>query len=138
MRYTRQNMWTPEEDKIILDNLHLCYEEIAKLIGNSRTRNAVSGRCGRLGVKLNKRVNVEKNVKGVKEPVIYIKNSHFNDGNFRHPEYKVRLFDAKPNECRYTQQTGRDMMICGSKVKAGQTYCEDCRSIVYTGSQISE
>lgn len=43
----------------------------------------------------------------------------------------IKLADAGPNHCRYSQDTGIDMRVCGKKTHKHYPYCEECCNIAY-------
>jgi hypothetical protein len=115
--------WTPEEDKLLLDNITRTAKEISDIVG--RSRNAVIGRAHRLGY----------NLKDYKPK---IETTTFKGVGLRHPaQYTVSLRDADNTHCRYTQETGADMRVCGLPVvKHG--YCADCHKIMFVKSRMDE
>jgi len=109
--------WTPEEDKLLLDNLEKTATQIAEIVG--RGRNSVIGRAHRLGHKLN-------------DYKPKIETTPYKGTRLRHPEqYTISLRDADNTHCRYSQETGANMRVCGLPVvKRG--CCEACYKIMYS------
>jgi hypothetical protein len=131
-------LWTKQEDQIIFDNLHLTAREIADKIGLHRDKYKVLARCKRLGISLKKdRPPKKEVVKKEKMVKLNTVRDRLKD-NLKHPnEYTAHLRDCKPSQCRYTQQTGADMMICGKPIVRG-SYCQECASIATLKSYINE
>lgn len=103
--------WSSQEDNILRDNIHRTAREIADIIGVHRTRNSIIGRAHRLGL------NIGGSVSTVKPP--------FKPSKVEHPTYTKTLRDVGENECRYTQDTGADMKVCG-RAATKRGYCDNC------------
>lgn len=109
--------WTPEEDQILRDNAQHSARHIGVLLGKSR--DAVIGRAHRIGITV-----------GIKQQIIPVKTAA-KGKDIRHPsQYTVTLRDVGEHQCRYTQEQGQDMRVCGLPVvKFG--YCNECYNIVH-------
>lgn len=111
--------WTPEEDKFLKDNAN----KTARFIGDAlgRTRDAVLSRSRRINVTV-----------GIKKIVLV--STTLKGNKLRHPkQYTVKLRDVSEHQCRYTQEQGVNMRVCGLPV-AKLGYCDDCYNVVYPKS----
>lgn len=54
---------------------------------------------------------------------------------FKQPKptnFSVSLMDIGYGQCRYTQDTGVDMKLCGEPVYKSHSFCKECCEVAYT------
>ena len=117
--------------------------EINKLTGSTFTRNAVIGKCHKLGLgnlspeervakKANRQARKKRESKrGVRQPASFTVIDSFAE-NVRPDHLGISFSDLQPQHCRFPKGDGLDATYCGQQVKEGQSYCPACYRICYT------
>lgn len=122
----KPHVWTEEQEGLLADMWNKKYstQDIANFLsekyGREFTRNAVIGKKNRLDLE--------------KRPVVFLRTEVQDPPqkfHIREIPTKVSLRDVEVNQCRFSQETGADMMVCGKPTYKHYAFCRECCGIAY-------
>jgi GcrA cell cycle regulator len=122
--------WTKEDVKILIELKKKDYtaNQIAKNLGNGKTRSAVIGKINRLGLSRPKNVGAGtgRHMKGKEAKPTSYQLKHIKVKGIRH----IPLLDLKRNECRFPTSYEGKHLFCGKHAENG-LYCEEHHSLCH-------
>jgi len=139
----KQTYWTIAEinKAVELSKTGYTAREIAAMLGNGRTKNAVIGLLSRQKVAMmvdpaaykkraTRRKSTKRIIAGISEPPFAVPKPVA-------PKVygKMNILDAGPNNCRWIEGDGT--MICGDPVKDHSSWCECHYARVFTSRAIA-
>lgn len=113
--------WTPTQEKQLRDMWDkYTLKEISDKV--ERSTSSVNSKARLLGLIYNAEVNRNR---------LYKKSDvHSSVAGIKPIKGTVSLRDITDKQCRYVTDTGADMMLCGSPVLQGHSYCTACCDVV--------
>jgi len=123
--------WTSEKSQELrqLWEAGMSYSQIAEIMGEGLSRQAIGGQCLRLGLRRPANFSCSPRIRSEREVKEISQTAYGEEGG-------LSLDDLRATSCRFPTLSEDTLLspqiFCGADKKAGSSYCEKHYSITYT------